>query len=382
MSDIVNEFLESVDAADGSVPSDDALRILAGLGRADATELTDQWADWPIDVVRRTVQRLGEIVAANGGIEFDELFSLCLLHDDAEIRECAVVALTGNGDSRLVPAFSDLLRNDPVEAVREKSVIALGAYADLADAGRLSPHRLARVRDTLAAATEDDSVRVAGAALVAYAGMPGDSPTEVIEEWCDRGGDDADSLSFAFAAMGRSCERHWLPDVIQALDYPSARVRESATVAFGELANHDDDLGCLDLQLDDDDLDVQLAAIKALQMIGTSDARAMLATTIESTPEPAVRDAAVSAMRRLKDEDELRHAVSPEMEESGLYGGGGTATTHGRDIGRYDAPTQEGWGNVAGDDTADGSGQGDTDEDIGEDMEDWYESEEFWRGMG
>ena len=383
MSDTVNDFLESVDRADGTVPSDDALRMLAGLSRADATELTDQWANWPAEIVRGTVQRLGEVVATNGGIEFDELFSLCLTNDDAEIRECAVVALTGNGDSRLVAAFSDLLRNDTAEAVREKSVFALGAYADFADAGRLTPYRLSRVRTALADATEDDSIQVAGAALIAYAGMPGDSPTELIEEWCDRFGNDDAALSFAVAAMGRSSARHWFPDVLQALDHPSEVVRESATVAFGELANLDDDLGCLDTQLDDDSLEVQLAAVTALRMIGTSDARAKLTETIDITSEPTVREAAVAALRQLKDEDELRHAVTPEMEASGLYGGGGTAATTDRDIGRYDAPTEEGWGIVPEDDARDGgTGQIDEDEDIGEDLEDWYESEEFWRGMG
>ena len=386
MSDAVNEFLESVDVADGAVPSDDALRGLSGLNRVDATELLATWDEWPVDVVRDTVRRLGEMVAADGGVEFDELFSLCLTNDDAEIRECAVVALTGNGDSRLVAAFSGLLRNDPVEAVREKSVLALGAYADFAEAGRLSPHRLRRVRATLEDATDDASLRVAGAALIAYAALPDDSPTEQIESWCDRFGEDAVPMSFAFAAMGSSSERHWFPDVVQALDHPSALVRVSATVAFGQLANADDDLGYLEVQLDDDSLEVQMAAVTALGMIGTSDAREMLAVAIEDTPEPSVREAAESALRRLKDEDELRQAITPEMEESGLYGGGGTAVMRGRDIGRYDAPTEEGWGMVSGEDAEQdgdgGAGQSNEDEDIGEDLEDWYESEEFWRGMG
>lgn len=396
MTDSENEIIQSVSLEDGEVPSDETLRGLSGLSRADATELTAQWDAQPVSLVRETLARLGEISASDRGVEFDELFTLCLLHDDDEIRECAVVALTGNGDSRMLESFSDLLRNDPVESVRESAALALGAYAELAEDGRLMSHRLEQLCDTLVEATGDASVSVAGAALVAYAGMPAGSPTEVIEAWCDRSADDATMMSYAIAAMGRSGERQWFQDIRAAMDHPSARVREAATQAFGELANPDDDLECIDDLLDDYSLEVQLAAVTALRMLGSSEARELLAKVCANNPEPSVQESALSALLELKDDDDLRHAVTPEMEESGLYGGGGTALERSRDIGRYDAPTEEGWGLMSEEDYAEAEGDEEDseelryedieeleeDEDIGEDLEDWYESDEFHRGMG
>ena len=208
---------------------------------------------------------------------------------------------------------------------------------------------------------------------VEYSGLPDGEPSEVIERKFDADSEDSDALAFAYAAMGRSSERQWLPEVLHALDHPAAKVRESAALAFGDLADPDDGLGYLETLLDDDELDVQLAAVSALRTIGTSDARAMLTQTIELTSEPDVRERAEEALVQLREDDELHQAVTPEMMESGLYGGGGTAAAPERDLGRYDAPTEEGWAGL-GDA---GAGQ---DEDIGEDMEDYYESEEFWRG--
>lgn len=392
MSEDVDELLEAVGLEDGSVPPDEALYGLSGLSRADTLELASRWDAQPVELVRDTITRMREVASSDRAIEFDELFAHFLSHDDADIRECAVTGLTGNGDSRLVETFTDMLRNDPAESVREKSAMALGAYADFADTGRLTQQRLDRLNATLTDATGEESVRVAGAALVAQARMPGDARTEVIEAWCDRGAKDVAIMSYAVAAMGSSGERHWFPDIIAAMDHPSARVRESATLAFGELANPDDDMEFMETLLDDESLEVQMAAVTALRMVGTDEARGMLVATIRTNPEPSVREGADSALRQLKNEDDLRHAVSPEMEAQGLYGGGGTELERDRDIGRYDAPTEEGWGLVPGEDD-DGDDEYDDedeegaedeeelDEDIGEDMEDWYESEEYWRDM-
>ena len=372
-ADIVGEWLAAADTHGGVVPSDDTLRAIAGLTRAESEALLEQWGEWPDDVVVGTVERLADISSQDAGVEFDELFASCMFHPLDEVREQSVSAVSGNGDSRMIDALSDLLLADSSDEVRAAAAVALGAYADFAEAGRVSPQRVDRLREVLEVATDDPATSVAGAALIAYSGLPDGEPSEVIERKFDADSEDSDALAFSYAAMGRSSERHWLPEVLHALDHPSAKVRAAATLAFGDLADPDDGLGYLETLLDDDELDVQLAAVAALRTIGTSDARAMLTQTIELTSEPDVRDRAEQALEQLREDDQLHQAVTSEMMESGLYGGGGTAAAPERDLARYDAPTEEGWARL-GDA---GTGQ---DEDIGEDMEDYYESEEFWRG--
>lgn len=372
-SDNLDDWRAATDTHGGVVPSVTTLRKLSGITRSDAATLLQQWEEWPHDVVIATVGSLAEMSLTEPGIQFDELFAACLAHPLEDVRAQSVAAVTGNGDSRLIDLLSDLVQSDSSDEVRALAAAALGAYADPAEAGRISPQRVSRMRSILESATDDPSTQVAGAALVAFSGMPGGSATEAIQRNFDPDSEDSTALAFAYEAMGSSSERHWMPDVIDALDHPSPVVRESATKAYGDLADPDDDLAPLETLLDDEELAVQIAAVTALRTIGTSDARELLTYTITSTSEPDVRQRAQEAMDQLREDDDLHQAVTPEMMEYGLYGGGGTGTPT-RDVGRYDAPTEEGWAGIGGADI------GGTEEDIGEDMEDYYDSEEFWRG--
>ena len=86
---------------------------------------------------------------------------------------------------------------------------------------------------------------------------------------------------------------------------------------------------------------------------------------------------AQAALDALKAEDDLMYAVSPTMVERGLFGVPAAARNASRDMSRYDAPTEEGWANV----TSEGQevDVAETPEDIGEDYEDYLESDEFFR---
>ena len=376
MSEIVEEFLAAEDVDGIGVPGLESLRQLSGLNRADAAAIVGAWEEWSEEAVGGTFEQLVQLAEVDSGVEFDELFAQCMSQPDDEIRATAVSALTGNGDSQLIEPLCALLLGDSSWEVRSRSAIALGAYAEYADAERISAHRAERILAVLSEAIDDPAPEVSGAALVAYAGMPDSDSNGVIDQVFDPDSDDSEALAFVYAAMGRSSGRHWLSEVLHAFDHPSAQVRRSATLAYGELADPDDDLGCLEAQIDDEDLEVQLAAITALMTIGTQDARTMLTQAAQDTTEPAVRELAEDLLSQLSDEDELSHAVTPEMMEAGLYGGGGTGAME-RDVGRYDARTLEGWADIG----EDGEGKPTEDADIGEDLEDYYESDEFWRGM-
>ena len=119
-----------------------------------------------------------------------------------------------------------------------------------------------------------------------------------------------------------------------------------------------------------------MATIKALEQIGTTQAREMLSLAVSSS-EPEVQQLAQAALDALKAEDDLMYAVSPTMVERGLFGVPASARNQARDVSRYDAPTEEGWANV----TAEGRevDVAETPEDIGEDYEDYLESDEFFR---
>ena len=154
-----------------------------------------------------------------------------------------------------------------------------------------------------------------------------------------------------------------------------AKIRIAAVVAFGEVAG-DDDVESLSEPFDDHVLEVQMATVHALASIGSSQAREMLSLAVSSS-EPEVQRMAQAALDMLKAEDDLIYAISPNMVAQGLYGVPMGARKPARDLSRYDAPTEEGWANVTPEGQEVDVAQ--TPDDIGEDYEDYLESDEFFR---
>ena len=146
-------------------------------------------------------------------------------------------------------------------------------------------------------------------------------------------------------------------------------------MAFGNLAN-DDDVEGLAEPFDDHVLEVQMATVQALGNIGTPQAREMLSLAVSSS-EPDIQQMAQTALDLLKAEDDLTYAISPDMVAQGLFGVPMGARKPARDLSRYDAPTEEGWANV----TPEGQevDVAENPDDIGEDYEDYLESDEFFR---
>ena len=216
---------------------------------------------------------------------------------------------------------------------------------------------------------------VRGMALRTLAAMRHEDSPDIIDSMFDEAIDDPALMSDVLLAMGESGDRSWLPTVEDAFfsNYPNVRI--AAVLAFGSIAG-DDDIQSLSEPFDDHILEVQIATIQTLEQIGTPQAQEMLSLAVSSS-EPDVQQLAQAALDALKAEDDLIHAVSPTMVERGLFGVPAAARNPSRDMSRYDAATEEGWVNV------NPEGQevdvAETPEDIGEDYEDYLESDEFFR---
>ena len=119
-----------------------------------------------------------------------------------------------------------------------------------------------------------------------------------------------------------------------------------------------------------------MATVQSLASIGSPQAREMLSIAVSGS-EPDVQRMAQAALDLLKAEDDLMYAVSPDMVAQGLFGVPLGARKPPRDMSRYDAATEEGWANM----TSEGQeiDVADAPEDIGEDFEDYLESDEFFR---
>ena len=253
---------------------------------------------------------------------------------------------------------------------------SLHAFSEPAQSRNVSKSALSRIATSLRNAIHVDERIIRGKSLIALAALHDDDAPDLIDTMFDEAIGDGPLMADVLTAMGESTDRSWLPTIEDAFFSNDPIVRIAAVLAFGKIAR-DDDVDSLSEPFDDQTLEVQIATVNALQNIGSPQARDMLGLAAEDSSEPAVQQTAQAALDFLKAEDDLIYAISPTMVERGLFGVPTAGRTPARDMSRYDAPTDEGWANV--DSEGEEIDVAETEEDIGDDYEDYLESDEFFR---
>ena len=322
----------------------------------------------------KTVDELRSLIDSDPSLEFDALFRLGATFPDPTVRLACVNALSFGGGIKVAQTLIATLASDESIDVRVAAARAMHVFSDPSQARSVSGQTIGRIKSALREAAVNDEIAVRGQALISLAAMRDEEYAELVETTYDEALEEPELLPDVLTAMGESGERLWLHSLEDAIYSSIPAIRSAAVIAFGKLAT-EENVELLDETLEDPDLEVQKATIQALATIGTDTAREMLNDATESA-EPEVRQLAQKALETLKAEDDLMYAVSPDMVGRGLFGApldnGGR-----RDVSRYDAPTQEGWADVRpeGDDVD----AGESDEGIGEDLEDYFESDDFYR---
>ena len=360
---------------DGDSGMSEMLRELSGIDDARARSIVEAWREWQVQDVLETVTELREVAESDRSLEFDALFRAAITFPNEKVRLGCVRALSSGGSLNIANSLMGVLEQDESAELRAAAAEALSAFSDTSQSRNISRTTMARIADALRNAIHVDQPSVQGKALRALAAMQDEDTPDLIDSMFDNAIEDSALMSDVLLAMGESSDRSWLPIIEDAFYSNDPNVRISAVLAFGSIAG-DDEIHSLSEPFDDHILEVQMATIKALEQIGTMQAREMLSLAVSSS-EPEVQQLAQAALDALKAEDDLMYAVSPTMVERGLFGVPASARKQARDVSRYDAPTEEGWANV----TAEGRevDVAETPEDIGEDYEDYLESDEFFR---
>ena len=363
------------EGSDGDAGVSDVLRELSGIDDKQARSMAQAWRDWQLSDVLDTVVELRTVAESDRSLEFDALFIAALSFPAPEVRIEGVRALSNGGSLKIAQALLKVLEQDDAADVRAAASESLHALAEPSQARNIPKTTSSRIASALRRAASDDERVVRGKALISLAAMRDEEAFDLIDAMFDEAIDDPEMMSDVLLAMGESGDRAWLPTIEDAFYSNDARVRISAVMAFGNLAN-DDDVEGLAEPFDDHVLEVQMATVQALGNIGTPQAREMLSLAVSSS-EPDVQQMAQTALDLLKAEDDLTYAISPDMVAQGLFGVPMGARKPARDLSRYDAPTEEGWVNV----TPEGQevDVAETPDDIGEDYEDYLESDEFFR---
>jgi HEAT repeat protein len=273
------------------------LANFSDLSPEDVEEFRKGWPE--VDVARRrqVANRLTELAEDSFELDFDQVLIACLDDPDGEVRAKAIEGLWYSEEPALIDVFVRLLASDEVEVVRAAAASALGQFAYLGEIEELPASDARRVEQALLAAFN----RVGEAEIVRRRALEavGVLTRPVVEDLI-RQSYQRDNLEFrasALFAMGRNCNRVWLPTVLKELGSPHPQLRFEAARACGELEAMEAVPRLIEL-LRDDDSEVRLCAAVALGKIGGPEAREALEQCLESADE-SMREAAQEAMEEL-----------------------------------------------------------------------------------
>ncbi len=270
---------------------------LTKLSSLNPEELRFFEQSWPTIELKRRQQitsRLVKLAEDNFDLNFDNIFRNCLKDQNAEVRSKAIEGLWENEEVSLISPLVNLLEQDTSEKVRSAAATALGKFAMLAELGKLRPCHVSKVSQVLLSTITDKGkpTEVKRRALEAVAPLSLPQVSKAIMESyqsCD-----SKLKISAIYAMGKNCERRWLPILLGELNNTNAETRYKATGACGELGE-EEAVPYLIKLIDDPDVDVQLAAIQALGKIGGSEAKAYLEQCLDS-PDEVTNEAAKQAL--------------------------------------------------------------------------------------
>jgi HEAT repeat protein len=256
------------------------------------------WFDVAPQRRSKVVEGLAEMAENTAELDFTSVFKLCLKDSDEAVRQNAIGGLWEFEDRSLILSLVELLKSDSSEQVRASAATALGKFSSLAQDGKLLSRDGDVVMASLMGALKDEGEwrEVRRRALEAVA--PFNSPD--IEQYIHWAYDweDIDLKCSSIYAMGRTGNPRWLTFLFKELQDPRPPIRYEAANACRELDQEDAAPYLIPL-LQDDDFQVQLAAIGALGEIGGTLAKRALRRCLKGG-DPVLEDAVRDALENIK----------------------------------------------------------------------------------
>ena len=279
------------------------LALLSGLLDDEQEELRSRWAEIEAGRRREILGRLVELADDNCELDFHAVYYTALADEDPTVRERAVNGLWESDDRRAIPKLTGRLHEDGDERVRAAAATALGHFAVLAATGKLVERDVTRVFESLmeSLGNEDEAVAVRRRALEAIGAFPAPD----VDEWV-RWGYEADQPELrqsALHAMGRSGQQTWLPIIYREMQSGDPAMRYEAANAAREMGEAEAVPFLAEL-IDDTDVEVALASVLAVGMIGGAKAKKILRGVAAAGEDDVIREAATEALRLLETGDD------------------------------------------------------------------------------
>ena len=250
---------------------------LSDLSRDAVSRVARTWPSLDDGVREALVRQIGELSEDRIELNFGRVLRLALDDPSPEVRQRAVSGLWEDEGLDLRDRFLALAATDPSQDVRAEAARGLVRFVDLT-VGREPVVDDDPLRVGLLAIAEDDAETelVRRRAIEAVGGFGTDGRIAgAIRDAYD--GDDEAARLGAVAAMGRSGDARWLPDLLAEIGSDDAEMRFEAVQACGELGD-DRALAPLAEMIYEDALetDIRQAVVVALGRIGGPEAARIL----------------------------------------------------------------------------------------------------------
>ena len=284
--------------SDEKVPEDTLLYHLSDLSASEVIDFASAWKGIASDGKASIIDRLIDLSNDRTELDFSAVFRRCLRDDEEGVRQRAIEGLWEHEERRLISPLCDLLANDTSSSVRTAAAVALGKFAELAQQGKLLPKDGPIIENCLLTALQDEAeeMSVRRRALESAAALNSPKVDDYIH-WA-YASDDIAMKGSALYAMGRTGELRWLGCLVKETGNSSPPLRFEAANACAQLEEEDAVPHLIPL-MDDDDLQVQLSAIRAVGTIGGPLAKKALRKCIKDG-DPAVEDAARESLEMVE----------------------------------------------------------------------------------
>lgn len=263
---------------------------LCNLTHSEVERFSSVWTRVSAPRKHKVIECLSELSQDSAELDFSALFIQCLKDEDVEVRQKAIEGLWEFEDRSLIPTLCALLKQDSSSKVRAAAALALGKFASLTQEGKLLAKDSERVKECLLEALQDEGedLDVRRRSLEAVAILNTNQVMEYIK-WAYKSDNLALKCSSLYA-MGKTGEPFWLAALVKELKSPEPSLQYEAANACAELEEESAVPHLIPL-IHDDELQVQLSAIRAIGVIGGPLAKKTLRRYIRSG-DPAIEEAA------------------------------------------------------------------------------------------
>jgi HEAT repeat protein len=278
-------LLDSLSA--GAAPASAQLSLLSDLDREETRLVRARWGAIPerlrVDVLTRAL----EVAEDNVDLAFESLATVALDDPSAEVRRRASRGLWESSDRAVAARLRALLAGDPDDAVRAAAATSLRLVVHLRELDQFDQTEGDAVVEALRAALDDPaaetSVRAAALESVGARSLPW-VHARIAEEY---NAEDRRMRIAAVRAMGDNADERWLDYLHEQFYADDPAFRFEAAVAVGGVAS-EDSVERLQHLLDDDDLQVVVAAVEALAEIGNFEAVESMEAYARRAPDEIV----------------------------------------------------------------------------------------------